>query len=213
MKVKCTNCQTVLKIDEAKFTTTPLLIACPNCQQKMRVNELVTPTLTNQIPGEIISKEDKTTELLPAPTNDNTDEEKAKMERLKSELETSKLEFERQKLEFEKQKFEEQRAGLKSQEGISSKVNAHSYGENTFPIPLWAGWLINTLAWILFLLTHNNGVEIAMAIICIGCVYVGYRHYKMKSEPPLELPLLKPNYLIYFSIFDAIWMLYWGLMV
>ena len=81
---------------------------------------------------------------------------------------------------------------------ISSKVDSHNEStEAQFDIPLWVGWVINVVAWILFVLTSVHAVDIAMGVACIFSFYIGLKH--------------KHNNLMYASIFDTIWMFTWGL--
>ncbi|GMV53335.1 MAG: hypothetical protein D8M52_07080 [Chlorobi bacterium] len=81
--------------------------------------------------------------------------------------------------------------------------------EATFPIPLAVGWAINIAAWMLFLVTSNHLIELVMALVCVGCVYVGYKHKQIGTEP--FIGFLSSTYLIFISFLDAVWMLMWGL--
>jgi heme/copper-type cytochrome/quinol oxidase subunit 3 len=58
------------------------------------------------------------------------------------------------------------------------------------------GWIINALAWIVFILTDNHGLEILMGILCLYVVYIGHVQ---------ENKNLRNS-----SIFNAIWMFAWG---
>ena len=80
-----------------------------------------------------------------------------------------------------------------------------------FSIPLWAGWGVNILGWVLFVSTMNHVLEIITALLCIGCVYVAYKHKQAGTTPFLGMERLSANNLIYSSAFEAIWMLAWGL--
>lgn len=71
-----------------------------------------------------------------------------------------------------------------------------STGE-VFGIPVWIGWAVNALAWVLFILASNHAIEIIMGLACIFAFYVGFKH--------------KNNRLIYSSVFDTLWMFAWGL--
>ncbi len=87
----------------------------------------------------------------------------------------------------------------------------NSKKEKGFPIPLMAGWVVNILGWVLFVSTMNHVLEIITAILCIGCVYVAYKHKQVGTSPFLGMERLSANNLIYSSAFEAIWMLTWGL--
>ena len=81
---------------------------------------------------------------------------------------------------------------------------------NSFPVPLWAGWLVNILGYILFLSTFNHAVEIVTGLLCIGCIYVGYVHKKNNSKPFLGIGLFSASRLIASSVFEAAWMFAWA---
>lgn len=83
--------------------------------------------------------------------------------------------------------------------------------EKGFPIPLWAGWVVNIVGWVLFVSTMNHALEIITAVLCIVCVYVAYKHKQAGTPPFLGMERLSANNLIYSSAFEAIWMLAWGL--
>ena len=68
--------------------------------------------------------------------------------------------------------------------------------ENGFNKMVMLGWLINIVAWVLFVGTGNHVIEIIMGLACIYAAYIGYSH--------------KVNNLIYSSAFDAVWMFAWG---
>jgi heme/copper-type cytochrome/quinol oxidase subunit 3 len=82
--------------------------------------------------------------------------------------------------------------------------------QNSFPIPLVAGWAVNIVGWILFVSTSNHTLEIITGLLCIGCVYVGYKHKELNTEPAFGNERLSPANLIYASAFEAVWMLLWG---
>ncbi|MEM4261100.1 MAG: hypothetical protein QXG00_07700 [Candidatus Woesearchaeota archaeon] len=63
-------------------------------------------------------------------------------------------------------------------------------------LPLWSGWLINALAWVIFLGTSSHLLEIITGIFCLLAFYIGINK--------------KHNTLAYFSLFDAVWMFAWG---
>ena len=87
--------------------------------------------------------------------------------------------------------------------------------EKGFPIPLWAGWVVNIVGWVMFVYTFvtnlNRTLEIITALLCIGCVYGAYKHKQAGTSPFLGMERLSANNLIYSSAFEAIWMLAWGL--
>ena len=87
----------------------------------------------------------------------------------------------------------------------------NSTNEKGLPIPLWAGWVVNIVGWVLFLYTFNHALEITTALLCVGCVYVAYKHKQAGTAPFLGMERLSANSLIYSSAFEAIWMLAWGL--
>lgn len=80
-----------------------------------------------------------------------------------------------------------------------------------FIIPLSIGWIINLLGWILFVSTFNHALELLTTVLCIGCIYVGYRHKQLGTQPFLGMQRLSSVNLIYSSAFEAIWMASWGL--
>ena len=82
--------------------------------------------------------------------------------------------------------------------------------KNSFPIPLWLGWLINIIGWVLFVSTFNHTLEIVTGLLCIGCIYVGYKHKQIGTSPFLGMSSLSAGNLIYASAFEAIWMFAWG---
>ena len=87
----------------------------------------------------------------------------------------------------------------------------NSPNTGTFPIPLWVGWAINIIGWVLFVSTFNHVLEIVTAILCIGCVYVAYKHKQSNTPAVMNIERLSPSNLIYASAFEAVWMLSWGL--
>ena len=82
--------------------------------------------------------------------------------------------------------------------------------ENSFPIPLSVGWGINIAGWVLFATTMNTAIELITAILCIGCVYVGYKHKDTETPPAFGNENLTAQNLIYASAFEAVWMLTWA---
>jgi len=48
MKIKCSSCNTILRIDESKFNQETIIVQCPSCNQKIRV-PLQTKILTGQL--------------------------------------------------------------------------------------------------------------------------------------------------------------------
>jgi hypothetical protein len=84
-----------------------------------------------------------------------------------------------------------------------------SLNSNPIAIPLWAGWLVNIIGWVLFISTFNHVLEILTGILCIGCVFIGYKH--KQNNTPAFLGLFSAGNLIWASAFEAIWMFAWGL--
>jgi len=82
---------------------------------------------------------------------------------------------------------------------------------SAFPIPLWLGWVINIAGWLLFVSTNNHALEIITGLLCVGCVYAGYKHKQAATPPFLGRVSLSAGNLIYVSAFEAIWMFTWGL--
>lgn len=94
----------------------------------------------------------------------------------------------------------------------STSNSRHSNkAESSFPIPILVGWIVNAVAWILFLATFNHAIEIVMGLLCVGCVFVGFKHKKLNTPPSLGMNSLSANNLIYTSVVDAVWMFAWGL--
>lgn len=92
--------------------------------------------------------------------------------------------------------------------------NLSSNQENvggTFPVPLWVGWVLNGLAWALFLLTFNHTIEIIMGLACCFSAFIGYKHKQIGTSPFLNVERLTSLNLIYTSAFNAVWMFAWGL--
>jgi len=58
------------------------------------------------------------------------------------------------------------------------------------------GWIINALAWVIFVTTGNHALEIIMGLLCGYAAYIGYSNNHKN--------------LTYSSVFDAIWMFAWG---
>jgi hypothetical protein len=87
----------------------------------------------------------------------------------------------------------------------------NSTSENGVPIPLWAGWVVNIVGWVLFVATMNHALEITTGLLCIGCVYVAYKHKQAGTSPFLGMDRLSANNLLYASAFEAVWMFAWGL--
>jgi hypothetical protein len=65
-----------------------------------------------------------------------------------------------------------------------------------FFIPLWVGWLINILSWVLFLATDENEIEILAGVLCLLAIFIGVKH--------------KNSRLIITSILEALWMFSFG---
>jgi hypothetical protein len=49
-----------------------------------------------------------------------------------------------------------------------------------------------------------------MGVLCLGCVYVGYKHKQIQTPPSFNLKNLTPSNLIYVSSLEALWMFAWG---
>lgn len=81
----------------------------------------------------------------------------------------------------------------------------------SFPVPFWAGWGINALAWILFITTFNYTIEIIMGLACCASLFIAYKHKQIGTPPLLNNEKLSPLNLIYTSAFNAVWMFAWGL--
>lgn len=82
---------------------------------------------------------------------------------------------------------------------------------DTFPVPIWVGWGINGLAWILFVFTFNHTIEIIMGLACCFAAFVGFKHKQIGTPDLLNNNRLSSLNLIYTSVFDAVWMFAWGL--
>ena len=82
--------------------------------------------------------------------------------------------------------------------------------ENSFPVPLWIGWLINIIGWIAFVATMNSVIEFITAALSIGCVFIGFKHKQAGTAPSFDIERLSPINLIYAAAFQAIWMLTWA---
>jgi len=85
-----------------------------------------------------------------------------------------------------------------------------STNQNSFPIPLSVGWGINIVGWVLFATTFDHTIELITAVLCIGCVYVGYKHKDTDTAPAFGNENLTAQNLIYASAFEAVWMLTWA---
>ena len=70
----------------------------------------------------------------------------------------------------------------------------------TNPTPLWVAFLVNLLAWTVFVMTMNHVVEFLMGV---ACVYVGLVAVSKRTER-------NATWLIYVSFVDALWMFYWA---
>ena len=99
---------------------------------------------------------------------------------------------------------EEKEVEQKSDENVNIDIKLN------FNVPLWAGWVINGLGWVLFVTTFNHALEIVTGILCLGCVYLGYKHDQLKTPAPLGRDNLSAKNLIYVSAFEAAWMFAWG---
>lgn len=86
----------------------------------------------------------------------------------------------------------------------------NSTNDKILQVPLWAGWMVNILGWILFISTSNHFLEIITALLCVGCVYLAYLHKQAGTGPIFNSSYLSANNLIYTSAFEAIWMFLFG---
>lgn len=68
--------------------------------------------------------------------------------------------------------------------------------KKSFFIPLWVGWLINILSWILFLSSNKDEMEYLAGGMCLIAAFIGIKHKNYK--------------LIITSILEAIWMFSFG---
>ncbi|MFM6956956.1 MAG: hypothetical protein ACKOAK_00905 [Ignavibacteria bacterium] len=66
----------------------------------------------------------------------------------------------------------------------------------TFPVPLWAAWVINIVSWIIFVTTDIHVLEIIMGVACLVAAFIAFKHNGW--------------YLLFVSILDAVWMFSWG---
>lgn len=82
--------------------------------------------------------------------------------------------------------------------------------QKSFPIPLSVGWILNILGWMIFISTMDHTLEFITAIVCMGCVYIGYKH-KQIGTGPFMIDSMSAANLIYASAFEAVWMLCWAL--
>lgn len=81
---------------------------------------------------------------------------------------------------------------------------------SNFPIPLGAGWIINSAAWSFFIFTRSNTLEIIFGLLCGVAAFIAYKHKLLNSPAWLDMKQFSPNNLLYVSIFNAIWMFSWG---
>lgn len=79
-----------------------------------------------------------------------------------------------------------------------------------FPVPLVAGYLINMVAWVIFVVSFNDVVEFIMGLFCVGAAFIGYMHKKNHTVSVPSMEFLTPERLIYISIFDAVWIMIWA---
>lgn len=70
----------------------------------------------------------------------------------------------------------------------------------TNPIPLWLGWIVNGMAWVIFVATHNHILEFIMGI---ACIYVGIVAFAKRDSSNAKR-------LMWASFADAIWMFRWA---
>jgi len=74
------------------------------------------------------------------------------------------------------------------------------YHKITEPVPLWVVYIINGIAWVLFILTLNHIVEFLMGV---ACIYAGVIAISKNEEKGARKLILA-------SFSDAIWMFYWA---
>jgi len=82
--------------------------------------------------------------------------------------------------------------------------------QKSFAIPLSVGWILNIVGWVVFISTMDHTLEFITALVCMGCVYVGYKH-KQIGTAPFMIDRMSAGNLIYASAFEAVWMLCWAL--
>jgi hypothetical protein len=70
----------------------------------------------------------------------------------------------------------------------------------TDPCPVWGGWLLNGVAWAVFILTGNHFLEFLMGTVCVYVAAVAITKRHERGAMPL----------IGISVCDAIWMFYWA---
>ena len=63
--------------------------------------------------------------------------------------------------------------------GLFAKM--HAFGKATLGgIPLWVVWVINGLAWMVFIVTGNNLLEFLMGLACLFALYVSHLRGSVK---------------------------------
>ena len=70
----------------------------------------------------------------------------------------------------------------------------------TKPIPIWIGFVINAVSWVIFALTSVHFVEFMMGMACLYVALLGITKNQEKGA----------HTLITWSIMAALWMFYWA---
>jgi len=81
-----------------------------------------------------------------------------------------------------------------------SPQNIGWFSKITHPTPLWVAYIVNCLAWLIFVSNRNHILEACMGL---ACVYVGFVAISKKEEKYAV-------WLINVSFADALWMFYWA---
>jgi hypothetical protein len=64
------------------------------------------------------------------------------------------------------------------------------------PIEIWAGYVGNAVAWVIFVATGNGLLEIIMGLVCVYCLLVGIQKRSQSGARTLMI----------WSAVDAVWM-------
>jgi hypothetical protein len=89
---------------------------------------------------------------------------------------------------------------------INDTTNINSFGVK---IPLIVAWLINLFAWIIFISTRIELLELLAGFTCLFAGYISYKHSQIDTKPLFGF--ITAGYLIYISIADAVWIIYWAI--
>jgi Short C-terminal domain len=87
-----------------------------------------------------------------------------------------------------------------AKESLASKPIGGWFGTITNPTPIWVAYLVNAIAWTVFVMTGNHILEFLMGV---ACIYVGLVAISKRHES-------NATWLIYVSFADALWMFYWA---